>query len=65
MQVKAGDKITTEWHHTLEGLKESDTADPIDQSHKGPLLVYMAKVDSALTTTVTGLKCKFDGATWK
>lgn len=54
--IPAGSKITTEWHHTLDGLVPSDVADPIDKAHVGPIIVYMAKVDSALTTTLTGLK---------
>lgn len=54
--IPAGAKITTEWHHTLDGLAPSDVADPIDKGHVGPIIYYMAKVDSALTTTLTGLK---------
>ncbi|THV03901.1 glycoside hydrolase family 61 protein I [Dendrothele bispora CBS 962.96] len=54
--VAAGSQVTAEWHHTLNGADPSDPADPIDASHKGPLIVYLAKVDSALQTTVTGLK---------
>lgn len=56
--VPAGATVGTEWHHTLQpnGYDSSDAADPIDPSHKGPVMVYLAKVDSALTTTVTGLK---------
>lgn len=33
--VKAGDQITAEWHHTLDGADPSDPADPVDPSHKG------------------------------
>ncbi|KAK7469340.1 hypothetical protein VKT23_003820 [Stygiomarasmius scandens] len=54
--VAAGDQVTAEWHHTLNGADASDPADPIDASHKGPLIVYLAKVDNALQSTVTGLK---------
>ncbi|KAF2125439.1 lytic polysaccharide monooxygenase [Dothidotthia symphoricarpi CBS 119687] len=56
INVKAGDKLTTEWHHTLTSTPETDSSDPIDSSHLGPIMIYLAKVDSALTTTVTGLK---------
>lgn len=33
--VPAGAQVTTEWHHTLAGADPSDSADPIDPSHKG------------------------------
>ncbi|KAF1918685.1 glycoside hydrolase [Ampelomyces quisqualis] len=56
MQVKPGDKLTAEWHHTLDSKPETDKSDPIDPGHLGPIMVYLAKVDNALTTTVTGLK---------
>lgn len=56
INVKAGDKLTTEWHHTLDSTSATDKADPIDPGHLGPIMIYLAKVDSALTTTVTGLK---------
>jgi hypothetical protein len=59
MQVKAGDKLSAEWHHTLDSKPETDKQDPIDPGHLGPIMVYLAKVDNALTTTVTGLKCEF------
>jgi hypothetical protein len=58
MQVKSGDKLTAEWHHTLDSKPETDKSDPIDPGHLGPIMVYLAKVDNALTTTVTGLKCR-------
>ncbi|KAH7071223.1 glycoside hydrolase family 61 protein [Paraphoma chrysanthemicola] len=56
INVKAGDKLTAEWHHTLDSKPETDKSDPIDPGHLGPIMVYLAKVDNALTTTVTGLK---------
>ena len=56
INVKAGDKLAAEWHHTLDSTPETDKSDPIDPGHLGPIMVYLAKVDSALTTTVTGLK---------
>jgi hypothetical protein len=56
VQAKAGDKLTAEWHHTLDSAGTNDVADPIDKGHLGPVMVYMAKVDDALTTKVTGLK---------
>ncbi|KAG8947151.1 hypothetical protein FRC04_011003 [Tulasnella sp. 424] len=57
INIPAGATVGTEWHHALQpnGYDPSDSADPIDPSHKGPVMVYLAKVPSALTTTVTGL----------
>jgi hypothetical protein len=60
LKVKAGDKLIAEWHHTLDSTPETDNQDPIDAGHLGPIMVYLAKVDNALTTTVTGLKCEYD-----
>ncbi|KAL0630703.1 hypothetical protein Q9L58_010447 [Maublancomyces gigas] len=56
INVPAGAKVTTEWHHTLDGANAADGDDPISPGHLGPVMVYLAKVDNALTTTVTGLK---------
>ncbi|KAE8369734.1 putative endo-beta-1,4-glucanase D [Aspergillus caelatus] len=41
LEVKAGDKITFEWHH--DSRSESD--DIIASSHNGPILVYMAPTE--------------------
>lgn len=54
--VPAGAQVTAEWHHTLSGADPSDPADPIDASHHGPILAYLAKVPDALQTDVTGLQ---------
>jgi len=54
--VPAGATVTTEWHHTLSGAVSGDSADPIDPSHKGPVIVYLAQIPSATQTSVTGLK---------
>jgi len=56
INVPAGGSFTAEWHHTLAGADPSDSQDPIDPSHKGPVITYLAKVPSALQTTVTGLQ---------
>jgi len=56
INVTAGSQMTAEWHHTLAGAVAGDTADPIDPSHKGPVIVYLAKVPSATQTSVTGLQ---------
>jgi len=55
IDVPAGATIEHEWHHTLTSTMATDDQDPIDPSHLGPIMVYLAKVPSALTTTVTGL----------
>lgn len=41
INANAGDSITAEWHHTLAGADSTDPADPIDASHKGPVIAYM------------------------
>jgi len=56
INVPSGGQVTLEWHHTLAGADPSDSADPIDPGHKGPVLAYLAAVPSALQTDVTGLK---------
>lgn len=43
--IAAGSKITLRWGHTLT----SGAEDVIDASHKGPVIVYMAKVSNAAT----------------
>ncbi|EKM51116.1 glycoside hydrolase family 61 protein [Phanerochaete carnosa HHB-10118-sp] len=53
--VPAGATVTAEWHHTLAGADPSDSADPVDPSHKGPVMTYLAQVPNALQTDVTGL----------
>ncbi|KZV73797.1 lytic polysaccharide monooxygenase [Peniophora sp. CONT] len=56
INANAGDTITAEFHHSIAGADPSDAADPIDASHKGPVIAYLAKVPDALQTDVTGLK---------
>ncbi|TGZ76294.1 glycoside hydrolase family 61 protein [Ascodesmis nigricans] len=44
--LAAGSEVTLKWYHTLNS--ENTPSNPaIDSSHKGPIMVYMAKVDSA------------------
>ncbi|KAI0074565.1 hypothetical protein K474DRAFT_1601324, partial [Panus rudis PR-1116 ss-1] len=38
LTAPAGAQIAAEWHHTLSGADPSDPADPIDASHKGPVI---------------------------
>ncbi|KAF9457389.1 glycosyl hydrolase family 61-domain-containing protein [Collybia nuda] len=56
IKVAAGSTVTAEWHHTLQGANPSDSSDPVDSSHKGPVIAYLAKIPSATQTSVTGLK---------
>jgi Auxiliary Activity family 9 (formerly GH61) len=56
IQVRGGDTVGMVWHHSLQSTPGSDKSNPIDPSHLGPTLAYMAKVNSALTTNVTGLR---------
>ncbi|KAL4260055.1 Lytic polysaccharide monooxygenase AA9 [Pleurotus pulmonarius] len=55
IDVPAGASVTAEWHHGGSGPDPNDASDPIDPSHKGPIIAYLAKVPSALQTDVTGL----------
>jgi len=47
--------VTTEWHHTLDSAGTGDAADPIDPSHKGPIMTYLAAVSSATQSNMAGL----------
>ncbi|KAF8195541.1 glycosyl hydrolase family 61-domain-containing protein [Pholiota molesta] len=53
--VPAGAQVTAEWHHTLTSAGTGDPADPIDPSHKGPLIAYLAPIANATQSSVTGL----------
>ncbi|QRV95581.1 glycoside hydrolase family 61 protein [Ceratobasidium sp. AG-Ba] len=44
--VAAGSQVTLRWSHTLT----SSSSDVIDASHKGPIMVYMAKVSNAASS---------------
>ena len=41
IDVPAGGQVTAEWHHTLNSAGTGDAADPIDASHKGPVMAYL------------------------
>ncbi|KAG9018751.1 hypothetical protein FRB90_010058 [Tulasnella sp. 427] len=72
INVPAGATVQAEWHHVLQpnGYDSSDKADPIDPSHLGPTIAYLAKVPDATQDSVTGLQWfkiqedGFDGSTW-
>ncbi|KAI0655315.1 glycoside hydrolase family 61 protein [Cubamyces menziesii] len=55
IDVPAGATVTAEWHHTLD-QQPNDPTDPIDASHKGPIISYLAKVQDATDMDVTGLQ---------
>lgn len=50
IQVPAGAQFTAEWHHTLAGADPSDSADPVDPSHKG-----MSWSDNCLEYVLTAI----------
>ncbi|OTA62363.1 lytic polysaccharide monooxygenase [Hypoxylon sp. EC38] len=55
--VPAGSKVGAWWGHVIGGAQSANDADnPIAKSHKGPIIVYLAKVDNAATAQTTGLK---------
>ncbi|KAF2841372.1 lytic polysaccharide monooxygenase [Patellaria atrata CBS 101060] len=56
INIPAGANVIAEWHKTLTSAGSGDKEDPIADGHKGPTMIYLAKVDNALTKTVTGLK---------
>ncbi|KAI5797516.1 endoglucanase II [Peziza echinospora] len=51
--VTGGSTVKIEWHHTNRAQGPTDGDDPIASSHKGPIIVYLAKVDNAATATNT------------
>lgn len=56
IEVAPGDEFGTQWNHNIAGPTPGDGDDPIAASHKGPVIVYMAKVDDASTNDGSGLK---------
>jgi len=57
ISVAAGARVGTWWGHVLGGAQSSgDPDNPIASSHKGPIQVYLAKVNNAATDGFTGLK---------
>ncbi|KAI0887932.1 glycoside hydrolase family 61 protein [Annulohypoxylon maeteangense] len=55
--VPAGAKVGAWWGHVIGGAQSANDPDnPIAKSHKGPIIVYLAKVDNAATAQATGLK---------
>jgi Glycosyl hydrolase family 61. len=57
LNVRAGDRIGTFWGHVIGGAQfPGDPDNPIARSHKGPIQVYLAKVDNAASASHTGLR---------
>ncbi|KAL6708041.1 hypothetical protein ACN47E_003475 [Coniothyrium glycines] len=56
ISVTAGQEISGAWLHTLTSTGPDSSADNkvIDSSHKGPVMVYMKKVDNALNNPGAG-----------
>jgi lytic cellulose monooxygenase (C1-hydroxylating) len=54
--IAPGDKIGSWWQHVIGGPQfANDPDNPIAPSHKGPITAWLAKVDSASSTGVSGL----------
>lgn len=45
VSVKAGSSIGLQWHHNDGASTEGDADEPIASSHKGPVMVYIAKAE--------------------
>ncbi|KAH8893138.1 glycoside hydrolase family 61 protein [Thozetella sp. PMI_491] len=57
LSVAPGDRIGTYWQHVIGGAQfAGDPDNPIAKSHKGPAMVYLAKVDNAANVGTSGLK---------
>ncbi|KAK1754014.1 family 61 putative glycoside hydrolase [Echria macrotheca] len=55
--VPAGARVGAWWGHEIGGAAGPNDPDhPIAKSHKGPIMVYLAKVDNAATTGTQGLR---------
>ncbi|KAI5797345.1 glycosyl hydrolase family 61-domain-containing protein [Peziza echinospora] len=57
INIPAGAKVGAWWGHVIGGAQGANDPDnPIAASHKGPVIVYLAKVGNAATTGTTGLQ---------
>jgi len=45
VEIAAGSKIGMQWHHNDPATVSGDQDEPIAASHKGPIMVYMAKAE--------------------
>ncbi|TFK21469.1 glycoside hydrolase family 61 protein [Coprinopsis marcescibilis] len=55
ISVPAGAELTAEWHSSLNNDPVWASVDPLPDNHRGPILVYLAKVPNALQAKVEGL----------
>jgi len=54
--IPAGATVTTQWHYTLtSNTGDGGGAEPIDPSHKGPIMTYLAPVANATQSQMSGL----------
>ncbi|TFK26937.1 endoglucanase II [Coprinopsis marcescibilis] len=57
IDIPAGARVGAWWGHVIGGAQGPNDPDhPIAKSHKGPAIVYLAKVDNAATANARGLK---------
>ncbi|KAL1642767.1 hypothetical protein SLS58_005271 [Diplodia intermedia] len=57
INVPAGAQVGAQYQHIIGGPQGSNDPDnPIAASHKGPVIVYLAKVDNAATASPDGLE---------
>ncbi|PVF93951.1 hypothetical protein CPB86DRAFT_71200 [Serendipita vermifera] len=57
INIPAGAQVGALWGHVLGGAQSANDPDnPIAASHKGPIQVYLAKVDSSASSGTSGLK---------
>ncbi|KAK6532397.1 hypothetical protein TWF281_006586 [Arthrobotrys megalospora] len=57
ISVAPGDRLGFKWQHVIGGPQGSNDPDnPIASSHKGPIQLYLAKVDNAASASKTGQK---------
>ncbi|KAF5341231.1 hypothetical protein D9611_006167 [Ephemerocybe angulata] len=57
INIPAGARVGAWWGHVIGGAQGANDPDhPIAKSHKGPTMVYLAKVPSATTADGRGLK---------
>jgi lytic cellulose monooxygenase (C1-hydroxylating) len=53
--IPAGARVGAWWGHVIGGAQQANDPDhPIARSHKGPIIVYLAKVENAATAGTTG-----------
>jgi len=57
ISIPAGAKVGSWWGHVIGGPQSPNDPDhPIAKSHKGPIMVYLAKVSNAASSGTSGLQ---------